>query len=82
MSNKYLLTKCIYRQYVITQVRDGTAKYISRDCFKKHGFKYTSCLDKARKFSTREEAMKAVTNLGINGKIKIQQICIEMTLEQ
>lgn len=68
-NNKSIETKYYNNYFVITTIRDGVLKYISKDWYKKHAWHYTIKLHKARKFRNIEMAKRFMNEFNIEGDI-------------
>lgn len=67
--NKLIEVEHHNNYFVITTIRDGVLKYISKDWYKKHAYQYTIKIHKARKFRTIAMAQKFMNLFNLNGNI-------------
>lgn len=75
--NKTLRTRHESHQYVITVMRDGVRKYISRELSKK--INCTVLLNRAKRFQSEKQAKKYVLAFGVDEyPYKIVPITVEM----
>lgn len=78
--NKTLRTKHESKQFVITIMRDGVRKYISREWSKK--LNCTVLLNRAKRFQSEKQARKHAEYLGIEERCQIVPVIVEMRLEE
>lgn len=78
--NKVIRTRHVSRQFVITVMRDGVRKYISREWSK--NVKCTVLLNRAKRFQSEKQAMKHARFLGIDDRCEIIPIVVQMGLEE
>lgn len=79
-NNKTLRTRHESHQYVITVMRDGVRKYISRE-WSKH-LNCTVLLNRAKRFQSEKQAMKHAKLLGIEDICQIMSVTVEIRLEE
>ena len=77
--NKTLRIRHESHQYVITVMRDGVRKYISRE-WSKH-LNCTVLLNRAKRFQSENQAMKHAKFLGIDDRCQIMPVTVEIRLE-
>lgn len=77
--NKTLRTRHESRQFVITIMRDGIRKYVSRD-WSKH-LNCTVLLNRAKRFQSEKQAFKHAEFLGIEDRCQIVPVTVEIRLE-
>lgn len=77
--NKTLRTRHESRQFVITIMRDGVRKYISREWRKIPNC--TVLLNRAKRFQSEKQARKYVLAFGIEEEYEIVPLIVEMRLE-
>lgn len=76
--NKTLRTRHESHQYVITVMRDGVRKYISRQWSK--NLNCTVLLNRAKRFQSEEQAMKHAKYLGIEDRCEIVPVTVWIRL--
>lgn len=80
-NNKTLRTRHESHQYVITVMRDGVRKYISREWNMR--LNCTVMLNRAKRFQSEKHAKKYVLAFGVDEyPYKIVPITVEMRLEE
>lgn len=78
--NKTLRTRHLSKQFVITIMRDGVRKYISREWSKK--LNCTVLLNRAKRFQSEKQALKHAKFLGIEDRCQIASVTVEIRLEE
>lgn len=78
--NKTLRTKHESRQFVITVMRNGVRKYISREWSR--NLNCTVLLNRAKRFQSEKQAMKHARFLGIEDRCEIIPAMVEIRLEE
>lgn len=77
--NKTLRTRHESRQFVITIMRNGIRKYISREWSK--SLNCTVLLNRAKRFQSEKQAFKHAEFLGIEDRCQIVPVTVEIRLE-
>lgn len=77
--NKTLRTKHESRQFVITVMRNGVRKYISREWSR--NLNCTVLLNRAKRFQSEKQAMKHARFLAIEDRCEIMPVTVEIRLE-
>lgn len=78
--NKTLRTKHESRQFVITIMRNGVRKYVSREWSK--NVNCTVLLNRAKRFQSEKQALKHAKFLGIEERCQIVPVTVEIRLEE
>ena len=77
--NKTLRTRHESGQFVITIMRNGVRKYISREWSR--NLNCTVLLNRAKRFQSVKQAMKHARFLGIEDRCEIVPVTVEIRLE-